>query len=120
MVDETLTYEADIIRETKELKLAQKIEIVKNDDERLTGEVRAEPTDRQKEKILDALDNIELPKFFTYTGKKPKEVVEYLIWYITVNKVELKPYKPKWRWSKVVGYRNKGEYIIYYNVYKIP
>ncbi|MEA3315442.1 MAG: transcription termination factor NusA [Campylobacterota bacterium] len=50
MVDETLIYEADILRETKELKLAQRIEIVANDDKRLTGEVRAEPTAREKER----------------------------------------------------------------------
>ena len=50
MVDETLIYEADIIRETKELKLTQKIEVVSNDDARLSGEVRAEPTKRQKER----------------------------------------------------------------------
>ena len=50
MVDETLTYEADIIRETKELKLAQKIEVVENDDKRLTGEVQAEQTEWEKEK----------------------------------------------------------------------
>jgi transcription termination/antitermination protein NusA len=50
MVDETLTYEAEIIRETKELKLAQKIEIVANDDARLTGEVEAEQTEWEKEK----------------------------------------------------------------------
>jgi len=50
MVDETLIYEAEILRDTKELKLAQKIEVVANDDKRLSGEVRAEPTSRQKEK----------------------------------------------------------------------
>jgi len=50
MVDETLTYEAEILRDTKELKLAQKIEVVAADDKRLSGEVRAEPTSRQKEK----------------------------------------------------------------------
>jgi N utilization substance protein A len=48
MVDETLIYEADIIRETKELKLTQKIEVVSNDDARLSGEVRAEPTKDKK------------------------------------------------------------------------
>ncbi|MEA2050049.1 MAG: transcription termination factor NusA [Campylobacterota bacterium] len=50
MVDNTLVYEASINRENKELKLAQKVEVVSNDDERLTGEVRAEPTARQKER----------------------------------------------------------------------
>ncbi len=53
MLDETLIYEADILRDTKELKLAQKIEIVANDDKRLTGEVRAEPTPKEKEKGLE-------------------------------------------------------------------
>ena len=50
MVDESLVYEADILRETKELKLAQKIEVVASDDARLTGEVKAELTDWEKEK----------------------------------------------------------------------
>ncbi len=53
MVDETLVYEADILRDTKELKLSQKIEVVALDDARLTGEVRAEPTERQKDKGLE-------------------------------------------------------------------
>ena len=48
--DEILIYEATINRETKELKLSEKIEVVANDDEKLTGTVRAEPTFRQKEK----------------------------------------------------------------------
>jgi len=39
MVDETLIFDAKINRENKELKLFQKIEVVKNDDERLTLEV---------------------------------------------------------------------------------
>ena len=75
-------------------------------------------TDKQKATIIDALNNIELPRFFTYTGKKPSEVIDYLVWHITVKGVRLKPYYPKWKWSKTVGYRNKGEYVIYYNVYR--
>jgi N utilization substance protein A len=39
MVDETLIFDAKINRANKELKLFQKIEVVKNDDERLTLEV---------------------------------------------------------------------------------
>jgi len=50
MVDDTLIYEASINRAKKELKLAQKVEVVANDDNRLSGEVRAEPTPRQKER----------------------------------------------------------------------
>ncbi len=38
MVDESLVFDAQINRENKELKLFQKIEVVKNDDERLTAE----------------------------------------------------------------------------------
>ncbi|WP_419771345.1 MAG: transcription termination factor NusA [Candidatus Marinarcus sp.] len=38
MVDETLTFDAEIDRVHKQLKLFQKIEVVKNDDERLMGE----------------------------------------------------------------------------------
>ena len=39
MVDFTLTFDAEIDKENKELKLFQKIEVVKSDDERLSGEV---------------------------------------------------------------------------------
>ena len=39
MVDFTLTFDAEIDKENKELKLFQKIEVVQNDDERLSGEV---------------------------------------------------------------------------------
>ena len=38
MVDDTLVYEAAINREKKELKLAQKVEVVANDDKRLSGD----------------------------------------------------------------------------------
>jgi N utilization substance protein A len=53
MQDDSLVYEADIDRANKELKLAQKIEIVANDDERLSGEVRLEPTEWEKEKGIE-------------------------------------------------------------------
>ena len=39
MVNPTLTFDAEIDRENKKLKLFQKIEVVENDDERLTGDV---------------------------------------------------------------------------------
>ena len=39
MVDETLTFDATIDRKNKKLQLFQKIEIVPEDDERLTGKV---------------------------------------------------------------------------------
>ena len=38
MVDETLEYEAAIDRENKQLKLAQKVEVVPEGDIRLTGD----------------------------------------------------------------------------------
>jgi len=52
MQDDSLIYEADIDRENKQLKLAQKIEIVANDDERLSGEIKIEQTEWEKEKGL--------------------------------------------------------------------
>ena len=39
MVDFSLVFDSEIDKENKELKLFQKIEVVKNDDERLSGEV---------------------------------------------------------------------------------
>lgn len=42
MVDETLIFEAQINRETKELKLSQKVEVVANDEARLTIEFTKE------------------------------------------------------------------------------
>ncbi len=50
MQDDSLTYQAEIDRANKELKLSQKIEVVETDDPRLTGEVKAEQTTREKEK----------------------------------------------------------------------
>jgi len=49
MQDDSLIYEADIDRENKELKLAQKIEVVANDDIKLTGEARVEQNEWEKE-----------------------------------------------------------------------
>jgi len=49
MQDDSLIYEADIDRENKELKLAQKIEVVANDDIKLTGEAREEQNEWEKE-----------------------------------------------------------------------
>ena len=53
MVDDSLVYEADINRENKELKLAQKVEVVKNDDKRLSGEEREEQNEYEKENNID-------------------------------------------------------------------
>ena len=53
MQDDSLVYEADIDRENKQLKLVQKIEIVANDDERLSGTVQIEQTEWEKEKGFD-------------------------------------------------------------------
>jgi len=44
MIDSSLIFDASIQRETKSLNLFQKIEVVPNDDERLTGEVIDEET----------------------------------------------------------------------------
>lgn len=49
MVDDSLVYEAHVNREKKELKLAQKIEVVPNDDPRLTGTVREKQNDWEKD-----------------------------------------------------------------------
>ena len=49
MQDDSLIYEADIDRENKELKLSQKIEVVANDDIKLTGEARVEQNEWEKE-----------------------------------------------------------------------
>ena len=49
MQDDSLVYEAEIDRANKELKLAQKIEVVANDDSRLSGEAREEQNDWEKE-----------------------------------------------------------------------
>ena len=53
MQDDSLIYEADIDRENKELKLAQKIEVVANDDIKLTGEAREEQNDWEKENDVE-------------------------------------------------------------------
>jgi len=49
MQDDSLVYEADIDRANKTLKLSQKIEVVSNDDKRLSGEAREEQNDWEKE-----------------------------------------------------------------------
>ncbi|MGB3751816.1 MAG: transcription termination factor NusA [Arcobacteraceae bacterium] len=54
MQDDTLVYEAEIDRTNKELKLAQKIEVVANDDIKLTGEAREEQNDYEKEHEIEA------------------------------------------------------------------
>ena len=53
MVDDSLVYEAHINRENKELKLAQKVEVVSNDDKRLSGEEREEQNEYEKENNID-------------------------------------------------------------------
>ncbi|MDC0933319.1 transcription termination factor NusA [Arcobacteraceae bacterium] len=53
MQDDSLIYEADIDRENKELKLAQKIEVVANDDVKLTGEAREDQNDWEKENEVE-------------------------------------------------------------------
>jgi transcription termination/antitermination protein NusA len=50
MQDDSLTYQADIDRANKELKLSQKVEVVEDDDPRLSGEVQAEQSEWEKEK----------------------------------------------------------------------
>jgi len=53
MQDETLVYEAEIDRKNKQLKLAQKIEIVSADDKRLSGEAREEQNEYEKENGIE-------------------------------------------------------------------
>jgi N utilization substance protein A len=53
MVDDTLIYEADIDRENKELKLAQRVEVVEDGDKRLLGyEVDSEGKSISEENFL--------------------------------------------------------------------
>ena len=54
MQDDSLVYEAEIDRNNRELKLSQKIEVVANDDIKLTGEARAEQNDYEKEHDIEA------------------------------------------------------------------
>jgi N utilization substance protein A len=54
MQDDSLIYEAEIDRSKKELKLSQKIEVVANDDIKLTGEAREEQNDWEKENEVEA------------------------------------------------------------------
>jgi N utilization substance protein A len=54
MQDDSLIYEAEIDRDNKELKLAQKIEVVANDDIKLSGEARVEQNDWEKENDVEA------------------------------------------------------------------
>ncbi len=49
MQDDSLVYEADIDRANKTLKLSQKIEVVSNDDKRLSGDAREEQNAWEKE-----------------------------------------------------------------------
>lgn len=53
MQDDSLIYEAEIDRENKVLKLAQKIEVVANDDIKLTGEARVEQNEWEKENEVE-------------------------------------------------------------------
>ena len=53
MQDDSLVYEAAIDRENKQLKLVQKVEVVANDDERLSGTVEIEQTEWEKAKGLE-------------------------------------------------------------------
>lgn len=53
MQDDSLIYEADIDRVNKTLKLSQKIEVVANDDIRLSGEAREEQNDWEKENDVE-------------------------------------------------------------------
>ncbi len=53
MQDDSLVYEADIDRANKTLKLSQKIEVVSNDDKRLSGEAREEQNDWEKENDVE-------------------------------------------------------------------
>ncbi len=65
MVDLSLTFDAEIDKENKELKLFQKIEVVKSEDERLSGEA------------LDQYENVINPENFI-TLEEAKEIDEDL------------------------------------------
>lgn len=54
MQDDSLVYEANIDRSNKTLKLSQKIEVVSNEDIRLSGEAREEQNDWEKENNVEA------------------------------------------------------------------
>jgi len=54
MQDDSLVYEANIDRANKTLKLSQKIEVVSNEDIRLSGEAREEQNDWEKENDVEA------------------------------------------------------------------
>jgi N utilization substance protein A len=69
MQDDTLVYDAEINRAKKELKLSQKIEVVEADDPRLSGEVKAEQTAREKEKGFEP-KNINPENFITIEEAK--------------------------------------------------
>lgn len=56
MVDDTLDYEASINRQKKELKLAQKVLVVENDDERLTGDAEDEEGNPINEENFISID----------------------------------------------------------------
>ena len=53
MQDDALIYEAEIDRENKELKLSQKIEVVSNEDVKLSGEAREEQNEWEKENDVE-------------------------------------------------------------------
>jgi N utilization substance protein A len=53
MQDDSLVYEADIDRANKTLKLSQKIEVVSNNDKRLSGEAREEQNNWEKENGIE-------------------------------------------------------------------
>jgi N utilization substance protein A len=59
MIDETLIFDASINREKKELKLSQKIEVIANDDERLTIEFTKETKENRDGEIVhyDKINN---------------------------------------------------------------
>lgn len=61
MVDETLTFDAEIDRKNKQLKLFQKIEVVPNDDKRLSGlEVDAYNNPINKENFITITEAYEI------------------------------------------------------------
>ena len=71
MIDQTLVFDASVNRDEKELKLFQKVEVVKNDDERLTAQtIKATKEDWEtKEEITyDAPNNTE--NFISLTDAK--------------------------------------------------
>lgn len=62
-------------------------------------------------RILDEIENLKPKVYFTYCDKTNIEIVEQLRKFLNSNQtVIISTYKPRWPWSKVIGY-SKGNKI---------